>query len=105
MHADVALGERAQDGVHQRMQRNVGVRMPGDAARVRNAHARQHDVIAVAESVYVETAAGAHIAERRHAQRLGAFEIVVGRQFHVGAFAGEDIDRGGLPIRQAPRRR
>ena len=98
VHPDIALGERPQDRVHQRMQRNVRIRMSGDAARVRNAHARQHDVIAVAERVHVETASGTHIAERRHLQRLGALEIVVCRQFHVAAFAGEDINRMACPF-------
>ena len=37
MHPDIALSERAQYGVDQRMQRHVGVRMTGYAAGVRNA--------------------------------------------------------------------
>ena len=68
--ADIAVGERAEDRVDQRVQRDVGVGMSGDAARMRDAHAAEHDVIAVAEGVHVETAAGAHIAERRHAAAL-----------------------------------
>ena len=49
VHADVAVGERAQDGVDQRMQHHVGVGMPGQALRVRDAHAAERDVIAGAE--------------------------------------------------------
>ena len=40
MHADIAFSKRTQDRVHQRMQRNVRIRMSGDAAVVRYAHAR-----------------------------------------------------------------
>ena len=45
MLADVAVGERAEDGVDQRVQRDVGVRMPGQPAVVRNSRRRRarHD--------------------------------------------------------------
>ena len=61
--ADIAVGERAENGVDQRMQRHIGVRMPGHAARMRDAHAAEHDMIAVGEGVHVEAVAGAHIGQ------------------------------------------
>ena len=63
--------------------------MSGQAARVRNADAAEHDVVAIAEGVDVEAGAGAHIAKRRHAQRFGPGEIVVGRELHVAGLASE----------------
>ena len=91
MLADVALGERAEDGVDQRMQRHVGIRMSGDAARMRDAHAAEHDMIAVGEGVDVKAVADAHVGKCRRAQQFGAGEIVVGGQFHVAGFACENV--------------
>ena len=76
MHADVAVAERAEDGVDQRVQHHVGVGMAGQAARMRDAHAAEHDVIAVAELVHVEAEAGAHVAERGELRGFGAGEIL-----------------------------
>ena len=59
------------------MQHDVGVGMAGDPAVVRDAHAAEHDVIAVAELVHVEAEAGAHVAERGELRRFGAGEILV----------------------------
>ena len=41
VRADVAVGERAENGVDQRMQRDVGVGMSGDAARMRRCARRR----------------------------------------------------------------
>jgi hypothetical protein len=60
---DIAFGERAQDGVDQRMQRHVGVGMSGHTPRMRNTHPAEHDVIAVGEGVHVESVADAHVRE------------------------------------------
>ena len=103
--ADVAFGERAEDGIHQRMQRDVSIGMPGHAARIWDTDAAEHDVIAVGEGMDVEAVAGAHVGERRHAQRLGAGEIVVGGELHVAGFAVEHAARDARPIRRAPHRR
>ena len=64
----------------KRMQRHVGVGMSGHAARMRDADAAEHDMIAVGEGVHVEAVAGPHVGKRRHAQRFGAGEIIVGRE-------------------------
>ena len=60
---------------------------------MRDAHAAEHDVIAVAELVDVEAEAGAHVAERGELGRFGAGEILVGGELHV---AGLALERGHL---------
>ena len=81
------------------MQHNIGIGVPGEPARMRNADASEHHVIAVAEGVHVEAVAGANIAESGHAQCLGANKIVVGRKLHVAGLAGENGD--GWPAHSA----
>ena len=92
MRADVAVGERAENGVDQRMQRDVGVGMSGHAARMRNADAAEHDVIAVGEGVHVEAVADAHVGQRGAMRSFGAGEILVGRDLHVAGLAFEYAD-------------
>ena len=79
VRSDVAIGKRAQQRIDQSMQNNVSVGMSGEPARMRDPDASEHDMIAVAESVHIETIAGAHIAKSGHAHSLGANKIVVGR--------------------------
>src|SRR5262245_65941731 len=45
VNADVALRKRAEDGIDQRMQHDVGVGMPREAAPMRDAYPAEHDVI------------------------------------------------------------
>ena len=71
--ADVAVGDRAEDRIDERMQRHVGIGMAGQPAVVRDLHAAEPDVIAVAEGVHVEAVADAQIGEARDAPRLGAW--------------------------------
>ena len=61
MRTDVGFGERAENGIYQGMQGDVGVRMASHAARMRNANAGQRDVIPVRKSVDVETVAGPNV--------------------------------------------
>ena len=89
MLADIALGERAQDGIDQRMQRHISIRMAGHAAAMRDAHAAEHHMIAVDKGVHVEAVADAHVGKRRRVQEFGAGEIVIGGEFHVSCFAFE----------------
>ena len=70
MRADVAVGERAEDGVGERMQRDVGVGMAGQRLRVCDADAAERDVIAGREGMHVDAGAGAHIAERARRRAL-----------------------------------
>ncbi len=50
VHADIAVGERAEDGIDQRMQHDVGIGMPGQSARMGDAHAAERDMIARVEA-------------------------------------------------------
>ena len=89
MHADVAVGERAEDGVDQRMQHHIGVGMAGNATAVRDAHAAEPDVIAVGELMHVGAGARAHVAERGHRRGFGADEVLGRGELHVAGFALE----------------
>ena len=62
MDADIAVSERPEDSVHERVKNDVGVGMPGQSTPVGDAHATQHDVIALAELVNIEAKAHAHVA-------------------------------------------
>ena len=98
MHPDIAIRERAENGVDQRMQRDIGVRMSGDAARMRNSHAAKHDMVAVGEGMHIEAIAGAHIGETGKVQNFDAGEIVVGRHLYVAGFAFENADAVAGPF-------
>ena len=63
MHADVAVGERAEDGVGQRVQDHIGVGMAGERLGVRDLDAAEGDVIARPEGMHVEAGADAHVAK------------------------------------------
>ena len=69
MRADIAFRECAQNGVDQRMQRNVGIRMPRQRSRMRNAHAAEPNVVAFAEGMYIISGRGADIGKSRHLGR------------------------------------
>jgi hypothetical protein len=58
--ADVAEAQSPQHGVAQRVNDHIAVRVRHDALRVRNGHAAQNDVIAVAEGMHVETLTDSH---------------------------------------------
>ena len=72
MRADIAVGQRAENGVGQRVQAHIGVGMAGELVRVRDAHAAQHDMIAGREGVHVDAGAGAHVAKLGELRRLRA---------------------------------
>ena len=76
MGADVAFGERPENGVDQRMQHHVGIGMAGQGLAMRDAHAAEHDMIAVAEGMHVDAGADAQVAQRACKQRFGAGEIL-----------------------------
>jgi hypothetical protein len=65
VHADVALAQRTQDRIDQRMQHHVGIGMTGDAVIVRDPHAAEPDMIAFDELVHIEAEAGANIRKGR----------------------------------------
>ena len=64
MTADVAIGERAEDRVGDRVHQHVGVGMADEALIVRNLDAAEPDMIAGAEGMDVIALAGPHIFER-----------------------------------------
>ena len=65
MGADIPIGQGAENRVGQGMQDHVAVRMGDDAAVMRNAHAPEPHVIAIAEGVHIEARAEAgHIGHR-----------------------------------------
>ena len=96
MRADVAVGDGAEDRIHDRMKHNVGIRMSGESAVVRNLHAAEPDVIAAGERMHVVARSDAHVGEACDAPRFGAAEIVFRGQLGVALLAGE---RGDLQAR------
>ena len=98
VHADVAVRDRAEDRVHQAVQHDVGVGMPGDAARVRDFHAAEPDMIAGDELVNVGAEPGADIAEVGQVCGFCAQEILRRGELHVAGFAGEGRDRHPGPF-------
>src|SRR5579863_3745695 len=65
---------------------------------MRDADASEHHMVAFAESVHVETVAGADVAKGRYAQGFGANKIVVGGKLHVGSLARENGDAVAGPF-------
>src|SRR5258705_8703273 len=63
VRTDIAVRQRAEDGVDQGMQADVAVGMGEKAASVRHAYAAEHQMIAVAEGVHVVAGAGSDVAE------------------------------------------
>ena len=59
MGADIAFGQRAENGVGNGVQQDVGVGMADEPPVVRNVHAAEPDMVAVAEGVHIEPLAGA----------------------------------------------
>src|SRR4051794_25698729 len=62
MRANVAVGQRAENGIDHGMQDDVGVGVPNQAPVVRDANATEYDMIAgiarCPKGVHVEAAAG-----------------------------------------------
>ena len=63
--ADVAVGERAEDRIGQRVKSNVGVGMADQAAVMGNRHAAERHAAARTEGVDVVTGADADLAQAR----------------------------------------
>ena len=100
MGADVAIGQGAENRVGQGVQDHVAVRMGDDAAIMRNAHAAEPHMIAIAEGVHVEARAEAgHIGHRRafHAP-LRLREIGRMGELDVAGIALEHVHRQTGPF-------
>ena len=100
MRADIAVRQRAEDGVDQRMQADIAVGMREKAACMRHPHAADHQVIAVAKGVHIVAGSGSDIAE--HGAETGFFadKIFRGGQFHVRRIAFKGRHRQSRPFRQ-----
>ena len=100
VRADIAVGQRAEDGVDQRMQADIAVGMGEKAACVRHAHAADHQMIAVAEGVHVIAGAGPDVAELGGEAGFLADKIFGRGEFHVGRIAFKGRYRQSRPFRQ-----
>ena len=114
MLADVAGADRAQHRVGQRMQRHVGVGMPGERLAVRDGDAAQHHGVARAEAVHVEAEGRARFHGRRACRRSSAVVILrlsswpaTMTTLQAGAFGDRRIvgERRGFARRRATPRR
>src|SRR5260370_1452158 len=100
MHADVAVGERSEDGVHEGLKNKVGVGMSGQPTPTGDAHPAEHVPIAFAELVNIEAKTGAHIAQACEPGGLGTDEIVVGGELDVCRFTLQLADFAACPFGQ-----
>ncbi len=98
MHADIAVGQRAEDGIGERVQHDVGVGMADQGLAMRDTDATESDVIAGAESVHVDASAGAHVAKRCKLRGFGAREIVRVGDLDIAGLAGKDADLEAGPF-------
>ncbi len=97
VRADVALGERAQNGIDQRMQTHIRIGMSGEAAVMRDADAAEHQVIAGTERMDVEPVAGTQVGNRREPV-LRAGQVVRRGELHVARFTLECRHRQAGPF-------
>jgi len=100
MRSDIAVRQRPEDRIDQRMEADIAVGMREKAAAVRYPHPADHQVIAVTEGVNVVAIAGSDIAE--HGAEAGFFanEILRGGQLHVGRIAFKGRHRQSRPFRK-----
>ena len=98
VRADVAVGERAEDGVDQRMQADIAVGMGQKALGVRHAHAADHDMVALAEGMHVVARAGPDVAEQAGQPRFLAHEILGSGELHIGNIAFKGCNRQSRPF-------
>ena len=98
VRADVAVRQRAENGVDQRMQADIAVGMGEKAACVRHADAADHQMIAVAEGVHVVAGAGPDVAEHGAEAGFLADEIFGRGQFHVRRIAFKGRHRQSRPF-------
>ena len=100
MRTDIAVRQRAEDGIDQRMKADIAVGMGEEAAIVRHANAANHQMIAVAEGVNVVTRPGSDVAEQAGEAGFFADEIFRCRQFHVRRIAFKGRHRQSRPFRK-----
>ena len=98
MRPDVAVGERAEHRVRQRVEAHVGIGVTGEAVFVCDLHARQHHVVAGRESVDIESGAGADVGKRLGLFCLEARKIFRRRELEVARLAVEYRDLEACPF-------
>src|SRR5690625_2074954 len=75
MPPDIAIGQRAINGVGKRVQPDIGVGMPLQPLIVRNAYSAEPEVVAFRKAVDVETLTGAGL-ESGQEHALGPGKII-----------------------------
>lgn len=98
VRTDVAIGQRAEDGVDNRMQSDVAIGMREEAAIERHTDAAQHQVIAVGQRMHVVAGAGADIAQHGAEARFLACKVFRGGQLHVRSIAFKGRNRQSCPF-------
>ena len=92
MPADIALGERAVNGVAQRVDADIGVGMPGEPAVMRHLDAAQDQAAALGQRMHV--IAGADARDQRTQQdAFQPHQILLVGQLDVVLGAGDQRDR------------
>ncbi len=100
MRTDIAVRERAEDGVDQRVEADVTVGMREKAFGVRHADAADHHMIALAKGMNVVAVSGSDIAEHGTEASFLADKVFRCRQFHVGRIAFKCRHRQSRPFRK-----
>ena len=70
MLTDIAVGEGAKDGVGDRVEGDIGIRMADQAVVMRYFNAAQDDMVAGAESMHIEALPDPDLAGRRQAEPM-----------------------------------
>ena len=73
MRTDVAGATSGKQGVGQRVQRHVGIRMAGQLFAMRNPDAAEPDMVARLEGMHVIAVAGSHVGKTSRKPLLGHF--------------------------------
>jgi hypothetical protein len=76
--ADIAVAQRAQQGIAQGMNDHITVRVRNDALRVGDAYTAQDHVISSAEGVHVHPLTDSHVTALPHPQYVGRHIQVLG---------------------------
>ena len=107
MVADIAGGDRAKQGVDQRVQPDIGVGVAGQALVMRHRYAAQHDVVTVGrEPVHIESGPDTdHGILVRTQNPLGAPQILTCGHLEIvlGTFDQGDTEPGMLGDRRIVR--
>ena len=98
--ADIALAERAQNGVGQRVQGGIGIRMAFQSMAVVDPDAAQHNMVARLEGMNVEPLAdnGCPGRHRPAGDTVGLGQVLGGRDLEIGVRtrAHDDREPGGF---------